>query len=216
MFGKFSEEARKALTLAKEEMSKLNHPFVGSEHLLLGILSMKNDLTRKLKKYNLTYKSFRDELIKTVGIGKEGNTWYLYTPLLKKILERVVVDSKDTNEEITITNLFLSIINEGEGVAYRLLISLNIDLDRLYKDLCNIKKKRKRLLVEEILNDLIPYNMCMEIRKSASNDVYVDHFPYGEEYMSYHVGHVTDFIIVLKYNLVNIIKYIRLREALFG
>ena len=81
MFGKFSEEARKALTLAKEEMSKMNHPFVGSEHLLLGILSIKNDLTKELKKYGLTYKVFKDELINIVGIGSEGNTWYLYTPL---------------------------------------------------------------------------------------------------------------------------------------
>ena len=152
MFGKFSEEARKALTLAKEEMSKLNHPFVGSEHLLLGILSIKGDLNNKLKKYGLSYKSFKDELIKVVGVGKEKSEWFLYTPLLKRVLERVVIDSKDTSEEITLTNLFLSIINEGEGVAYRLLIGMNIDLDRIYKDICfNSKKKSsKRLLVEEI------------------------------------------------------------------
>ena len=108
MFGKFSEESRKALTIAKEEMNKLKHPFVGSEHLLLGILYLNNDLTKKLKKYNLTYKSFKEELIKIVGTGKENNDWFLYTPLLKRVLERVVIDSKETNEEITITNLFLS------------------------------------------------------------------------------------------------------------
>lgn len=152
MFGKFNEEARKVLTIAKQEMFNLNHPFVGSEHLLLGILSLKNDLTKKLKKYNLTYKIFKDELIKTVGVGNENNTWYLYTPLLKKVLERVVVDSKDTNDEITATNLFLSIINEGEGVAYRLLLSLNIDVEKLYNDIVsdNRNKKSKKLLIEEL------------------------------------------------------------------
>ena len=152
MFGKFNEEARKVLTIAKQEMFNLNHPFVGSEHLLLGILSLKNDLTKKLKKYNLTYKIFKDELIKTVGVGNENNTWYLYTPLLKKVLERVVVDSKDTNDEITATNLFLSIINEGEGVAYRLLLSLNIDVEKLYNDIVNDNrnKKSKKLLIEEL------------------------------------------------------------------
>ena len=151
MFGNFSEEARKALINAKEEMSNLNHPYVGSEHLLLGILSIRNDLTNILKKYGLTYKKFKEELINIVGIGKENSSWFLYTPMLKRILERVVIDAKDTNEEITINNLFLSIINEGEGVAYRLLISLNIDLDKIYKDLTTNKIRRnKKLLIEEI------------------------------------------------------------------
>ena len=152
MFGRFSEEARKALILAKEEMSKMHHPFVGSEHLLLGILSIKNDLTNKLKKYGLTYKIFKDELINVVGIGKEESPWQLYTPLLKKVLERVVIDSKDTDEEITLTNLFLSIINEGEGVAYRLLLGLNIDVEKIYDDICsNLSNiSNKKLLIEEI------------------------------------------------------------------
>lgn len=156
MFGKFNEEARKALTVAKSEMSNLKHPFVGSEHLLLGILSLKNDLTSKLKKYGLTYKIFKEELIKIVGQGKETNTWFLYTPLLKKILERVVIDSKDTNEEITVTNLFLSIISEGEGVAYRLLLGLKLDLDKIYNDVIyiNNNKKNKKLLIEEVGIDL--------------------------------------------------------------
>ena len=156
MFGKFTEDARKALTCAKEEMSNLNHPFVGSEHLLLGILSIKGDLTNKLKRYGLTYKSFKTELIKIVGIGKENNTWFLYTPLLKRVLERVVIDSKDNNEEITLTNLFLLLRNEGEGLAYRLLMGMNIDLDRIYKDVCfnNRKRSNKKLLIEELGIDL--------------------------------------------------------------
>ena len=169
MFGKFSEESRKALTIAKEDMNNLKHPFVGSEHLLLGILSLKNDLTKKLKKYNLTYKSFKDELIKIVGTGKENNNWYLYTPLLKRVLERVVIDSKETNEEITITNLFLSILNEGEGVAYRLLLGMNIDVEKIYCDIStNVKRKRtKKLLIEEIGVDL-----NKEVKKNNIDPVY--------------------------------------------
>ncbi len=169
MFGKFSEESRKALTIAKEEMSKLKHPFVGSEHLLLGILSLKNDLTKKLKKYNLTYKSFKEELIKIVGIGKEKNDWFLYTPLLKRVLERVVIDSKEINEEITITNLFLSILNEGEGVAYRLLLGMNIDVEKIYYDVTNNAKrnKTKKLLIEEIGIDL-----NKEVKKNNIDPVY--------------------------------------------
>ncbi|MBR3117245.1 MAG: ATP-dependent Clp protease ATP-binding subunit [Bacilli bacterium] len=153
MFGNFSEEARKALSLAKKEMIELKHPFVGSEHLLLGILSIKSNLNNKLKKYGLSYKLFKNELIKVVGIGTEKAEWFLYTPLLKKILERVVINSKDNNDEITLTNIFSSLINEGDGVAYRLLVNMNIDLDKIARDL-NQKKKSKKLLIEELGIDL--------------------------------------------------------------
>ena len=156
MFGNFTEESRKALNLAKKEMKELHHPFVGSEHLLLGILSLKNSLTNKLRTYNLTYKRFRDELIRVVGISNETSNWFLYTPLLKRILERVINDAKDLDEEITVNNLFLSIIAEGEGVAVRILMSLNIDIDKIYKDLINnnSKRKNKKLLLEELGIDL--------------------------------------------------------------
>ncbi|MBR2712405.1 MAG: ATP-dependent Clp protease ATP-binding subunit [Bacilli bacterium] len=156
MFGNFTEEARKALVLAKKEMQEMHHQYVGSEHLLLGILSIKNNLTTKLKKYGITYKIVKEELIKTVGISTKDNDFFLYTPLLKNILERVVTDSKELNEDITLTNLFLSIISEGEGVAYRLLVNLNINIDLLYKDLITSKdkNKRKKLLIDEIGVDL--------------------------------------------------------------
>ena len=62
MFSKFSEEAQKSLLLAKNEMMKLNHPYVGSEHLLLAILSTNNYISRYLKKYNITYKMFYNEI----------------------------------------------------------------------------------------------------------------------------------------------------------
>ena len=64
MFSKFSEDAQKALLIAKKEMASLNHPYVGSEHLLLAILSFSDsDLTQKLSEYNIDYKGFKEELI---------------------------------------------------------------------------------------------------------------------------------------------------------
>ncbi len=163
MFGKFTEEARKALVLAKKEMQEMHHQYVGSEHLLLGILSIKNNLTTKLKKYGINYKLVKEELIKSVGISDKENDFFLYTPLLKSILERVVTDSKELNEDITVTNLFLSIIGEGEGVAYRILVNLNVNIDLLYKDLItsNQRNKRKKLLIEDLGVDL---------NKEASDD----------------------------------------------
>ena len=81
MYNSFTEEARKILIAAKEEMKKLKHPYVGSEHLLLSILKDKNEISEKLKEYDLDYKRFKDELIDIVGIGTKESECFLYTPL---------------------------------------------------------------------------------------------------------------------------------------
>ena len=71
MYNSFTEEARKILMSAKEEMKKLKHPYVGSEHLLLSILKDKNEISDKLKEYNLDYDRFKKEIIDIVGIGSK-------------------------------------------------------------------------------------------------------------------------------------------------
>ena len=99
MFSRFSEEAQKALILSKKEMNNLRHPYVGSEHLFLAILSMKDlDITKTLASYNITYEMFKKELIKVVGVGKCANEWFLYTPLLKRVIETASLNSKEKGE----------------------------------------------------------------------------------------------------------------------
>lgn len=156
MFSRFSEEAQKALILAKAEMNNLRHPYVGSEHLLLAILSMKDlEITKMLASYNITYEVFKKELIRVVGIGKEENEWFLYTPLLKRVIETAILNSKENSEvEVSVNDLMLAILEEGEGVAIRLLIGLNIDVDELFNFLSkdskvNNKIMHKKLLVED-------------------------------------------------------------------
>lgn len=156
MFSKFSEEAQKNLLLAKEEMLKLKHPYVGSEHLLLAILSNQNlAVTKKLEKYNITYETFYEEIVKVMGIGTKTTSWFLYTPLLKRIIENAIFDTKERKEkEVTVEQLFLSMLEEGDGVAIRLLIGMNVDIDSLYEEFSNkyvVKKnkKDKKLIVND-------------------------------------------------------------------
>ena len=157
MFGQFTEEARKILINAKIEMTELKHPYVGSEHLLLAILKGKNNVSKKLKQYNLDYEIFKNKLIETVGIGSKQSEWFLYTPLLKRVMENAMLDCKENNTDVTIESLFSNLLEEGEGVAIRILLSLNIDLDSLYNEfsykIIN-KKKNKKLLLEELGTDL--------------------------------------------------------------
>ena len=161
MFSKFSEEAQKVLLNAKKEMSNLNHPYVGSEHLLLAILSFKDlEVTQKLDEFGINYNSFKNEIIKVVGKGNISNDWFLYTPLLKRIIENATLDCRESKEkEVTVFHLFLSLLEEGDGVAIRILIGMNIDIDLLYEEFSNNfvlkkSKKQKKLMIEEFSVDL--------------------------------------------------------------
>lgn len=161
MFSRFSEEAQKALILAKKEMNNLRHPYVGSEHLFLSILSMKDlEIVSVLASYNITYEVFKKELIRIVGVGKESNEWFLYTPLLKRVIETAILNSKEKGEvEVSVNELLLAILEEGEGVAIRLLIGLNIDVDEIYNSISKDSKVsnkaiHKKLLVEDFAVNL--------------------------------------------------------------
>jgi len=158
MFNSFEEEARKVLIVAKEEMKNLNHPYVSSEHLLLAILKGDNEITDKLSEYDLDYKTFKNEIIKVIGKGTKSNEFFLYTPLLKRIIENASLDAKENNNgTVTVNHLFSSLLEEGEGVAIRILIGMDIDIDDLYNEftfkLTN-QKGGKKLLLEELGVDL--------------------------------------------------------------
>lgn len=158
MFRKFSEEAQRVLVDAQKEMSELKHPYIGSEHLLLAILKNNQDLVNKFKKYKITYKSFKEELINLVGIGDNTPDLLLYSTTLKTILENVIIESRETGDEISVNELLLSLLNEGEGKAIRILLSLGVDINKLYSDISEKRKikqkKSKKLIVEELGVDL--------------------------------------------------------------
>ena len=158
MFNNFSEEARKTIILAKEEMNILKHPYVSSEHLLLSILKTNNIVSNRLKKYDLTYDKFKKEIIDVIGVGKRESEWVLYTPMLKKILEKAIMISIDSNEDVKIEHLFQALLDEGEGIAIRLLLKMNIDYDSLYNEFVSkgIKKnKRRKSMLDDIGKDMV-------------------------------------------------------------
>ncbi|MBQ9318059.1 MAG: ATP-dependent Clp protease ATP-binding subunit [Bacilli bacterium] len=160
MINCFDEEARKILIMAKAEMQKLKHPYVGSEHLLLSILKNKNEISLRLKEYNLNYQKIRQEIIKIVGEGTKESECFLYTPLLKRIMETAMLDSRENNNGVvTVAHLFSALLEEGEGVAIRIMIGMDIDIDALYRDFSykiSFKRQNKdsKLLIDEIGVDL--------------------------------------------------------------
>ena len=161
MIGNFNEEAQTVLMNAKKEMLDLGHPYIGTEHLLLSILNTDSNITERLNNYDLYYDNFKEELSKVVGTSKKKSEYFLYTPLLRKVIESAIMDSKDNNDgEVTIEHLFFSMLEEGEGIAIRILIGMDIDIESMYDDFSTslIKKskknKKKKLLIDDLGVDL--------------------------------------------------------------
>ena len=138
----FDETSQKILVDAKHEMFELKHPYVGSEHLLLGILRNHNlDITQYLATYGVTYHLVKEELVKIVGIGNKTNDWFLFTPLLKQIIIQSRNYISDSSQLITPQALFLSLIKQGDGIANRLLIGMNIDISLFYDHFIMLKEQ---------------------------------------------------------------------------
>ena len=161
MLGNFSDSAQLVLLGARDEMLDLNHPYVGTEHLVLSILKNEDDMARRLANYHLTYDNFKKEILKIIGKGSKKSEFFLNTPLLKKVIENALLDAKDNNHGIVMTeHLFSSLLEEGEGIAIRIFIGMGIDTSLLYDEFSSklIKRgnrRKKKLLVEELGVDLV-------------------------------------------------------------
>ena len=178
MIGNFSYEAQNALIESKEQMMKLNHSYIGTEHLILAILSYENVVSNKLKEYKIDYNKFKNELISIVGIGTVHEDLNIYTPLLKKVIENSIMLSKDNNEnEISLESLFISLLEIKEGIAIRILVNLDVDIDELINkfnfDEKKYNNKNKKLLVEELGTDLTKLAMRNEIDPVYGRDLEV-------------------------------------------
>lgn len=161
MIGNFNEEAQTILNNAKKEMIGLGHPYIGTEHLLLAILNSDSNICDRLSEYGLEYDNFKSELCKVVGTTDKKNEVFLYTPLLRKVIQNAIIDSKENNDgEVTSEHLFFAMLEEGEGIAIRLIIGMGIDIEDIYDDFSSslIKKskknKKKKLLIYDLGVDL--------------------------------------------------------------
>jgi len=151
MFENFGFEITKLFKEAEQERFILKHPYVGSEHLLLAILKSKNSVVKILNNYDITYDLFKKELIKVVGGASKSCELNLYTPLLKRVILNALDDAKENNQgNVTVNHLLVSLLEEGEGIAIRLMVGMDIDLDGLYKELHKSNTKKNKLEIYEI------------------------------------------------------------------
>ena len=159
MYSMFDELVQKILKNSQEEMIKLNHKYIGTEHLLLSILMNPNlEITKILNKKGIDYDTFKNKVIELKGIGKEETKYYIYTPLLRSIIEEAEIICRNDNRDIvTFDDLTNSFLKENEGIAIRVLIALGINIETLLAD--NPIKKSKKTSKKKLIVEEYGYNM---------------------------------------------------------
>ncbi|MDT3699901.1 MAG: ATP-dependent Clp protease ATP-binding subunit [Thermincola sp.] len=134
MFGRFTERAQKVLMLAQEEARRLNYPYVGTEHLLLGLICEGEGIAaRVLRSMGIELEQVRSEVEKIIGKGNNPVSGEIsFTPRSKKVLELSFDEARNLGHNyIGTEHLLLGLIREREGVAANVLQSLGGSLDSL-------------------------------------------------------------------------------------
>lgn len=134
MFERFSERARQVIVLAQEEARICKHDYIGTEHILLGVLREEKGLgARALESLEITVESARMRVLELVGQGKEAAPSQLpFTPRAKKVLELGMQEADALDEDqMSSHHLLLGLLREGEGVANRVLLDCGAEPERL-------------------------------------------------------------------------------------
>jgi ATP-dependent Clp protease ATP-binding subunit ClpA len=134
MFERFTEQARQVIVLAQEEARLLNHNYIGTEHLLLGLLREEEGLpARVLESLGVTVERVRAEVVAVVGSGAEVTSGQIpFTPRAKKVLELALREGVDLGHNYLGTeHVLLGLLAVKEGVAARVLVSLDADPARV-------------------------------------------------------------------------------------
>ncbi len=133
-FDRFTKRARRVLTLAQEEAQRLNHNYIGTEHLLLGLVREENGVAvRVLRDLGVDPKQVRERVERTVGRGQRTMYGKLsLTPRTKRVIELAVDEARRLGHHyIGTEHLLLGLVRAGEGVAVDVLKSLGVGLDKV-------------------------------------------------------------------------------------
>lgn len=138
MFGRFTERAQKVLIYAQEEAQALQHGYVGTEHILLGVLKEDGIAKNFLNSMNITIETVRSFIEEYEGRGEIDlyNKEIPLTPRTKRLLELSLFEARNLNHNyISPEHILLALIREAEGVAFTILNNLGADFNKLRKQL---------------------------------------------------------------------------------
>ena len=134
MFERFTDRARRVVVLAQEEARLLNHNYIGTEHILLGLLNEGEGIAAQaLESLDIDLASVRDEVVKIIGQGQQSPSGHIpFTPRAKKVLELSLREALQLGHNyIGTEHILLGLIREGEGVAAQVLQQLGAELQKV-------------------------------------------------------------------------------------
>jgi ATP-dependent Clp protease ATP-binding subunit ClpA len=134
MFQRFTDRARRVVVLAQEEASRLDHNYIGTEHLLLGLISEGEGVAAAaLKSLGISLAPVRQQVEEIIGRGQEAPQGHIpFTPRAKKVLELSLRESQQLGHNyIGTEHILLGLIREGDGVAAQVLVRLGADRNRV-------------------------------------------------------------------------------------
>ena len=141
MFERFTDRARRVVVLAQEEARLLNHDYIGTEHILLGLAHEDHGVAgRALTELGVSLDAVRAEVMKIVGQGRQPPTGHIpFTPRAKKVLELSLREAIQLNcDYIGTEHILLGVVREGEGVAAQVLVELGADLSRVRQQVVQV------------------------------------------------------------------------------
>ncbi len=131
LFGRFTERAQQVLIFAQEEARSLQHNFIGTEHILLGLIQEGDGIAfRVLESLGVDLNTVRQQVEKIIGKGNKPSATISYTPRAKKVIELAIEEGRSLGHNYVGTeHLLLGLLREGEGIAARVLADLGINLE---------------------------------------------------------------------------------------
>ncbi|HEY4022004.1 MAG TPA: Clp protease N-terminal domain-containing protein, partial [Pseudonocardiaceae bacterium] len=134
MFERFTDRARRVVVLAQEEARMLNHNYIGTEHILLGLIHEGEGVAAKaLESLGIALEGVRQQVEEIIGQGQQAPSGHIpFTPRAKKVLELSLREALQLGHSyIGTEHILLGLIREGEGVAAQVLVKLGADLNRV-------------------------------------------------------------------------------------
>jgi ATP-dependent Clp protease ATP-binding subunit ClpA len=141
MLERFTDRARRVVVLAQEEARRLDHSYIGTEHLLLGLIREGEGVAaRALKSLEISLDAVRRQVEEIIGRGQQAPSGHIpFTPRAKKVLELSLRESRQLGHNyIGTEHILLGLIREGEGAAAQVLVSLGADLNRVRRQVIDL------------------------------------------------------------------------------
>ncbi len=134
MFERFTDRARRVVVLAQEEARMLDHNYIGTEHILLGLIHEGEGVAAKaLESLGISLDAVRQQVEEIIGRGQQALSGHIpFTPRAKKVLELSLREALQLSHDyIGTEHILLGLIREGDGVAAQVLVRLGADLNRV-------------------------------------------------------------------------------------